>query len=155
MLAEGTPSAVLSHIPQTAIGNRFDIVSVLSGDAEAEPHGMTRLRHRSGDIWVAGKIETGRPVTVTIRATDVAVATGRPSQLSIRTMLKGCIIGIEPSEGPFATVSIMLLGGDVLHASITRIAVDDLGLGVGDDVHALVKSAAIAAPGQRGTRADA
>jgi molybdopterin-binding protein len=35
------------------------------------------------------------------------------------------------------------------------MAVDDLRLGVGDDVHALIKSAAIAAPGQRGMSADA
>jgi molybdate transport system ATP-binding protein len=40
-------------------------------------------------------------------------------------------------------VTVQLTGGEVLRASVTRLALDEMGLGVGDRVTALIKAAAV------------
>ena len=50
-------------------------------------------------------------------------------------------------------VSLRLVGGEVLRASITRLALDELGLAPGVTAFALVKTAAIDRGGVQGLRA--
>jgi ABC-type molybdate transport system ATPase subunit len=54
--------------------------------------------------------------------------------------------------GPFALVTLALPGGDELKGSTTRLAVDELGLKVGDSVRALVKAVALDERGIHGLR---
>ncbi len=56
---------------------------------------------------------------------------------------EGRIVGLRMDEGPFALAAIELEGGAVLQASLTRLAVDQLGIRVGSEVVALVKTVAI------------
>jgi molybdate transport system regulatory protein len=59
--------------------------------------------------------------------------------LSIRNQLPGTVVAVTPGE-VMATVKVRLTGGQDLTAAITREAAEDLGLGTGSAVRALVKS---------------
>jgi molybdate transport system ATP-binding protein len=63
--------------------------------------------------------------------------------LSSRNALTRTIAAIETDEGPFAGVSITLDGHGHLFALATRKAIDELGLGPGDRVYALIKTVAL------------
>jgi molybdate transport system ATP-binding protein len=77
-----------------------------------------------------------------VRAHDVALATAPPSGLSIRNCLAGRVTRIADAGGAEADVSVDI-GGAVLRARVTRMAVDELALEPGSPVHALVKCTAI------------
>jgi molybdate transport system ATP-binding protein len=73
----------------------------------------------------------------------VTVATEPPKHLSIRTVLAGKVAAIEHEEGPLAVVTVDLTGHGHIVASLTRMAVDELGLAAGRDVFALIKTVAL------------
>jgi len=98
--------------------------------------GEERLRVPMGDAPVG----TVRPIR--IHARDVAIATERPRNLSIRNVLTAKILRIETS----ATGNVELLldvEGEYLRSRITRDACDELELKVGQYVFALIKSVAL------------
>ncbi|WP_370288195.1 molybdopterin-binding protein [Nocardioides sp.] len=64
-------------------------------------------------------------------------------KLSTRNQLAGTVVEITTGEA-MAVVKVKLNGGDILTSSITKDAVDDLGLEVGSSVVALVKSTEVA-----------
>ncbi|MEU6537191.1 TOBE domain-containing protein [Streptomyces sp. NPDC047000] len=59
--------------------------------------------------------------------------------LSIRNQLPGTVTSVTPGEA-MATVGVRLDGGRILTAAITLEAAEELGLGAGSAVRALVKS---------------
>jgi molybdate transport system ATP-binding protein len=61
----------------------------------------------------------------------------------VRTTLAGTVASIEIDDGPLAAVKIELEGHGQLFALATRKAIDELGLGRGDRVFALVKTVAL------------
>ena len=127
-------------------GDRFASASVLTATVagEDEAYGLTELSHPAGTIWLAGRGGTvGASLRVVVKATDVTLAMNKPSQLSVRTTLSGAILAIKSDGGPLASVEIALDGDGRLTALATRRAIDDLGLGVGDRVFALIKTVAI------------
>ncbi|NVO15674.1 MAG: molybdenum ABC transporter ATP-binding protein [Rhodoplanes sp.] len=106
--------------------------------------GLTALSHPSGTIWLAGPAgPPGRDCRVVVRATDVTLATARPTGLSVRTVLDGTVGRIETSDGPLATVTVDLAGHGHVLASATRKALDELGLAPGLPVVALIKTVAL------------
>ena len=60
-------------------------------------------------------------------------------RLSTRNQLAGTVQSITTGEA-MAVVKVRLGGGDVITSSITREAVEDLGLTEGSDVIVLIKS---------------
>lgn len=75
-----------------------------------------------------------------VRAKDVSIATVRPHQTSVRNVLEGELTEIADDPGtPFSELTL-ILGSQRLHARLTRAAVADLQLQVGDTVFALIKS---------------
>jgi molybdate transport system ATP-binding protein len=146
VVAVGSPAEALAPDPGANAAERFHAVSVLSAVVKRHlaDYGMTVLSHPAGDIVAPGSFDaTGGGVQVTIRATSVTLATVRPTAISMRTVLTGRIMALEADGGVFVLASLALPGGDVLRATITRLAVDDLGLKPGDTVHALIKSVTI------------
>lgn len=142
----GSPAEVLAPASLADTAARFDAVSFVTGTVlrQLRDFGVTMLGHPAGEITVPGLIAPGSaPVRVAIRATNVTLAVGRPGQVSVRTMLAGRIVKMEVDDGPFALATIALTGGEQLIAYATRLAMDDLGLDVGDDVTALVKAVGI------------
>jgi molybdate transport system ATP-binding protein len=84
----------------------------------------------------------GTTLAIRIHARDVAIATLQPQQLSIRNILAARILRIESSSA--ISVELVLdVDGEHLLARITRDAVEDLALEVGQEVFALIKSVAL------------
>lgn len=145
--AVGPPTAVLATALDRQGGtDRFAIASVLELSASAynPRYGVTPLYHPAGTVTVTGRIEPpGRRLRLVVRATDVALATERLQALSMRNALTGTVTAITADGGPLATVHLALDGGDELLASVTRLAIDGLGLAVGAPVFAMIKTVAI------------
>ena len=80
---------------------------------------------------------------VVIKATDVTLSTEPPQHLSVRTVLAGKVAAIEREDGPLAAVTVDLPDHGHVVASVTRMALDELGLTVGRDVFALIKTVAL------------
>jgi molybdate transport system ATP-binding protein len=142
----GPPSEALAQVNRAAAADRFGIVSLVGCEvAEFDPSfEVTTLQHPAGPIIVSGHVAPkGKAVRVLIRATDVALATTRPSDISIRTVLSGRVAAIRPESGALSLVEIALDGSGQLTASLTRLAVNELELAPGARVYALIKAVAI------------
>ena len=143
--SDGPPQQVLG--PKVASSeDRFARVSILTTtDPDYDSaYQLTQVRHPAGRITLPGRIAPGDgPIRLVIRATDVTLALSKPRELSIRTTLPGKIAGISEPQGAVVMVDVSLEGGEALTAAVTRKAVDELGLGIGDQVYCLVKSVSI------------
>lgn len=144
VVARGAPDDVFAAMKLASGDPRLPRLSLLSGTVAErdETYGLTRIAHPAGAIWLTGLLDVGGDARVAIRATDVALATARPSQLSVRTVLEGVVETIE-IDGPSASVTLTLKGDGRLVASLTRKSADELGLAAGKNVFALVKSVAL------------
>ena len=146
VVSSGLPGDVLAPAGARGASGRFGAVSVIEARVLAHDtnYGLTSLVHPAGPISVPGVVgEPGSAHRLLIRATDVALAVQRPRDVSFRTVLLGSIRDIETDEGPIARVEISLRGAGRLVALVTRKALDDLALDVGDDVFAMVKATAM------------
>jgi molybdate transport system ATP-binding protein len=83
----------------------------------------------------------GARVRLRIRARDVALATERPSGISIQNILAGHVTELSTEAGTFVEVNVDV--GFVLSARLTRRAAATLRLAPGSPVFALVKSIAL------------
>lgn len=143
---------VVAHGNVTDIFERSDLSS-FTGGLEAGAVLRTRvLEHRNGIATLAlgtqrlrvpaTALPVGAHLAIRIHARDVAIATLRPQQLSIRNILTARILRIEPPSS--TDVELVLdVDGEHLRARITRDAHDELGLEAGQTVFALIKSVAL------------
>ena len=144
--AIGTPAEVLAPTGMSAPLHRFEAISVLSGTiAAVDPaYGVTTIAHSAGSIVVPGLMSRiGERQRVTVRATDVTLAAARSAATSVRTALSARIETVETDGGPFALVGLRLDGGERLHAYVTRLGFDALGVAIGDPIAALIKAVSI------------
>ncbi|AGP56755.1 TOBE domain-containing protein [Streptomyces rapamycinicus] len=120
------------------------VVSVTPGEAMATVQG----RLSGGQMVTAAMtmsavrelgIGAGSEVTALAKATEVALATGEVSGLSIRNRLPGAVSRLTLGAA-MATVVIDIGGGQELTAAITQDAATELGLAEGSRVTALIKS---------------
>ena len=111
-----------------------------------EAYHLSRLDFSGGSLWVS-KIEraAGEMVRARVLARDVSIATASPHGSSISNILAARVAEIQ-DEGP-GRVNVRLTVGDenVLLSRITRRSRDQLGLKVGMEVFAQVKSVALTA----------
>jgi molybdate transport system ATP-binding protein len=146
VVASGAPGDVLAPAGLRGAQGGFGAVSVVEARVRAhDPHyGLTLLEHPAGPISVPGAVgQVDQLHRLLIRATDVALAVQRPRDVSFRTVLLGTLREIESDTGPIARVDIALRGQGRLVALVTRKALDELGLDVGDEVYAMVKATAM------------
>ncbi|GGL52290.1 molybdenum ABC transporter ATP-binding protein [Wenxinia marina] len=97
----------------------------------------------------------GSAVRVRIAAHEVILAGERPHDLSALNILPGTVREMHPGDGPGVIVALDTAAGRVL-ARITRRSATAMGLRPGTQVHAIVKSVAVApgdvgGPGRAGT----
>lgn len=145
VVSDGPPQHVLG--PRAGAGDdRFARLSILttSNPSYDPAYQLTEVSHPAGRITLPGRIAPGDgPVRLVIRATDVTLAVSKPRELSIRTALPGKVAALSDPVGAVVMVEVALAGGEALAAAVTRKAVDELGLGVGDQVWCLIKSVSI------------
>lgn len=114
--------------------------------AQDDAYHLTRLGFPGGSLWVS-KLERaiGQKVRARILARDVSIATVPPQGSSIANILAARIIEIR-DESPDRVNLRLYVGGEfALVSRITRRSRDQLGLAVGMEVFAQVKSVALIA----------
>lgn len=139
----GPPGDVLAYQAGSG-GDRFSALSVLTGTVShvREEDQATFVSHPAGTIVLPGCDHLpGQTARVAVKATNVTLALDDPGRVSVRTSLIGRVAEIIEDPSPFVLVVVELEGGDRITASITRLALRDLGLSPGQPVRALVKSA--------------
>ncbi|MGE0242071.1 MAG: molybdenum ABC transporter ATP-binding protein [Parvibaculaceae bacterium] len=145
VVSDGPAQQVLG--PKAGPGDdRFARISILTtgNPSYDQAYQLTEVSHPAGRITLPGRIAPGDgTVRLVIRATDVTLAVSQPRELSIRTALRGKVAAISEPAGAVVMVEVGLTGGELLAAAVTRKAVDELGLGIGDQVYCLVKSVSI------------
>ncbi len=143
---KGSAADVLSLMKSPVSADRFDLVSMISAKVEKEDlnFAVTILAHPAGKIVVPYKVEPGQDtVKIAVRATNVTLALAPPGAMSVRTVLEGEVSDVQASDGPFALVSVRLIGGDKIYAYMTRLAAAELKLRTGVKVFALAKTVAM------------
>ncbi|MFE4545808.1 MULTISPECIES: molybdopterin-binding protein [unclassified Streptomyces] len=80
----------------------------------------------------------GSVVRALVKSTEVSLATGPVTGVSIRNQLPGTVTDVA-TGGAMARVRLTVAGGE-LTSAITRDAVTELGLAAGSPVVALIKS---------------
>ncbi|HMA73783.1 MAG TPA: molybdenum ABC transporter ATP-binding protein [Xanthobacteraceae bacterium] len=146
VVAVGAVDEVFGPSQVHAGETRFGRSSVLTGRIAGmhAGYGLTEIEHPGGAIWLAGPAgAVGREVHLVVRATDITLATARPQNISVRTVLAGTVGQVEKDDGPLAAVTIALKGHGHLVAMTTRMAADELSLKPGDPVFALIKTVAL------------
>jgi len=149
LLREGR---VAAHGKVTTIFERTDLESFTGGLEAGAVLRARVLEHRDGVATLgvgsqrlrvpmaAAPLGTTRQIR--IHARDVAIATLRPQQLSIRNVLVARILRIE--AGANLNVELLLdVDGEHIRSRITRDALDELALVTGQEVFALIKSVAL------------
>jgi molybdate transport system ATP-binding protein len=145
IIATGNTTDVLNHLEvqtQKSPLGQVTVIDVTVVEQLVELQ-LTRLDHfrQSFVVPTLTHLPLGAHVRLSIRASDVAIATEAPRGLSVRNILRGTLAAIEPhANSAFATLSIDI-GNTLLKAELTRHAVGELGLREGMPVFALVKTA--------------
>lgn len=139
--AAGATADILARVNLFPMTGRFEAGAVLDCVAAGRDGltGLMRLRSRAGDLLVPQlKAEEGERLRVRVRARDVMIATERPQGLSARNVLAARVVELR-SDPPYADVRLEA-GGVALLARITNYSARELGLTVGREVYAVIKS---------------
>jgi len=142
--AEGETAQILERLDLQALTGRFEAGAVIHADVrghDAHFH-LTELVFDGQTIAMpmVPQLTAGDQVRLRIRARDVSIATQRPKHLSIRNILDGKILElVEEAESAYAELLVQV-GEQRIRARLTRSAVADLALEVGQSVYVLVKS---------------
>lgn len=142
--ATGPVEALMSRLDLRPLTGRYEAGAVIAGRIEgSDPaFGLSHLAFPGGVLKLPlGELAEGAEVRVRIRARDVTIARDRPTGISTLNIFAARIEEIGGEDGPLVDVRLDI--GVPLWARITRRALHDLGLGVGDSAHALIKSVAI------------
>ncbi|MBI4937402.1 MAG: molybdenum ABC transporter ATP-binding protein [Nitrosomonadales bacterium] len=114
--------------------------------AQDDAYHLTRLDYSGGSLWVS-KVERaiGQRVRARILARDVSIATVPPQGSSIANILAARIAEIRDESPDRVNLRLHVGGEFALMSRITRRSRDQLGLVVGMEVFAQVKSVALIA----------
>jgi molybdate transport system ATP-binding protein len=147
VIASGTLSETLSRLDlPTAHLNDAGAVIEAAVSVHDDKYHLTRLDFNGGNLWVS-KVEraVGSVVRARVLARDVSIAITAPHGSSITNILAARIAEIQ-DEGPDRVSLRLAVGGEhILLSRITRRSRDQLGLAVGMEVFAQVKSVALIA----------
>jgi molybdate transport system ATP-binding protein len=109
--------------------------------------GLTELAFPGGRLRVSHlALPLGTPVRVRVRARDVALATARPEHISIRNVFPARVVELAADRGPLVDLRLDIGAPEqpvMLWARITQRAAQELGLEIGCEVFALLKTVAL------------
>jgi molybdate transport system ATP-binding protein len=142
--SRGPAAEVIGSLNPGPATGYFDVSSLLQGRVVGHDARLRLTRIDVGGDTVSvpaeGRLRPGEAVRLRVLARDVALATRRPEAISIRNVLQGTVASIAADdESAHADVTVELKSAR-LRATLTRAAVEALGLSVGTPVFALVKS---------------
>ena len=88
------------------------------------------------------ELAPGKPACAVIKATEVMVGRGEHLTLSARNQFPGEVVSVEKGAVN-SIVRISALGGNVISATISNAAVEELGLAPGERVLAVIKATSV------------
>ena len=145
--AQGPVSTVLTQVvnPVVVGEDAGALIAGHIGRVDTQWH-LSRIDFEGGCVWMrdAG-LPVGKAVRIRILARDVSLATSEPQNTSIQNQLLGTIQSITPDAHPSQVMVVLKCGAEEVLARVTKRAVDELGLQVGQPVWAQVKSVALVA----------
>ena len=145
--AQGPVSTVLTQVvnPVVVGEDAGALIAGHIGQVDTQWH-LSRIDFEGGCVWMrdAG-LPVGKAVRIRILARDVSLATSEPQNTSIQNQLLGTIQSITPDAHPSQVMVVLKCGAEEVMARVTKRAVDELGLQVGQPVWAQVKSVALVA----------
>ena len=142
--AQGTVEEIMSRLDLHPMTSRFDAGAVISAtysgyDREFD---LGELSFDGGTLRIAGlNAEIGIHLRAHIRARDVSLMLDKPKDTSVLNVFKGELIEIRHEDGP--QLDLLINIGTPLIARITRKSLNDLNLGIGSKVYAMIKAVAI------------
>jgi molybdate transport system ATP-binding protein len=140
--AEGGLKDTLSRIdlPQLGGRNAGAVIDAVQARYDDE-FDLTLFTFSGGEIWVPGHHE---PSTVRLRisANNISLSRSRADSSTILNILPSIVVAVGAESASTALLRLKL-GEDVLVARITRRSLQQLGLQVGDEVFAQIKSVTV------------
>lgn len=126
--------------------NAEAIIEATVMDVDSE-YGLMQLNGSGGELSVACQsVDIGRQVRLRLLARDISVTLKRPTESSILNVLPVVIDAIQESDSTATQLLLRLRWGkDIILARVTRKSVDTLGLSIGQQIYAQVKSVAVLA----------
>jgi len=109
-----------------------------------EDDGLSQLTTTAGPLLLP-KVDApiGSHIRIRIMAQDVILSRTRPTGLSALNILPATVTDLRTGSGPGALVQLRI-GTDLILARITRRSADALGLTIGTDCFAILKSVSVA-----------
>ncbi len=145
--AQGPVGSVLTQVvnPVVVGEDAGALIEGCIGAVDTQWH-LSRVDFEGGCVWMrdAG-LPVGKAVRIRILARDVSLATSEPQNTSIQNQLRGHIQSITPDVHPSQVMVVLKCGAEEVLARVTKRAVDELALQVGQPVWAQVKSVALVA----------
>lgn len=148
----GPAPAILADPASAPVLGAREVGAVVTVRIEAhEADGLTRLSTAAGPLWLARlSAPEGTVLRLRILARDVMIALDRPEGISALNVLPARIRDLTPAED--GVLVRMMVGTEPLLARITGRSAAALDLHPGTQVHAVLKSVAVA-PGDIGAEA--
>ena len=87
-------------------------------------------------------LEPGKKAYAVVKATEVMVGKGEKLPLSARNQFPGKVVSVDKGAVN-SIVKINALGGNVISATISNAAVEELALKEGDDALAVIKATSV------------
>jgi len=147
VIASGAPNEILTRLdlPTAHLDNAGAVIEA-AVTAHDEAYHLTRLDFSGGCLWVS-KMERdiGSVVRTRVLARDVSIATAVPQGSSITNILAARITEIQEEGQDRVNLRLAVGGEHILLSRITRRSRDQLGLAVGMEIFAQVKSVALIA----------
>lgn len=144
MVRHGPPEAVLADPSVVPAGVRAAGGVITAEVVRHHADGLTELQAGGIPLFVPRLDQArGRSVRLRIAAHDVILSRQEPRGLSALNQLPGRVEAMRQGEGPGVMLTVRTPAG-LLLARVTRRSADALGLAVGADCHAIVKSVAFA-----------
>jgi len=147
--AVGTVEELTSRLDLRPLTGRSEAGAVIRTTVAGHDiaFGLSELAFPGGRLRVSHlALPLGTPVRVRIRARDVALATTRPTDISMRNVIAARIAEIVAERGPLVDIHLDIgrPGQPVaLWARITQRAARELDLAVGSEVFALLKTVSL------------
>jgi len=145
IVAAGGVAETLERLDVMGVLGRFEAGVALNGQIIGTDRDLHLTRVDLGGVVLDVpeiRQDIGSPVRLRIRARDVSVGTIRPEGISMRNILPATVLEVQEEPATAFAEVVMDVSGQHLRARITRAAVRDLGLQVGQPVFALLKAVA-------------
>lgn len=140
VLQSGHPLTVLGQPGSIEVASIVGVETVTAGHITERLDGVVKVGVRGQTLWVAGDSPAVDEVYVCLRSENLSLEIGSGTKSSARNHLRGRVLEIAPA-GPLLTVSVDV--GFRVSALVTRQAIADLGVSVGDEVAVGVKATAV------------